>query len=148
VVALLRPGLARCGAQAPALRGEDRVKTAIEAYSYGHFPIVAGVVVGALGVEGVMEHADETKPLGDFYALALFGGFALYMGGHLFFKHRLHGSLSRPRLITMSLLLVALPAGAALPPLAALAGLVLVLGGLIVFETHRYADVRRSLRDA
>ena len=28
-----------------------------------------------------MAHADEAKPLGDFYAPALFGGVALYLAG-------------------------------------------------------------------
>jgi hypothetical protein len=35
-----------------------------------------------------------------------------------------------------------------LPPLAGLAGLVLILAALIVVETTRYAQVRRSLRGA
>jgi low temperature requirement protein LtrA len=128
--------------------GEARVKLAIEAYSYGHFPIVAGVVVAALGVEGVLAHADEAEPLGAFYALAMFGGFALYLGGHLLFKHRLHGALSRPRLITLALLLAVLPAGAVLPPLVALVGVVVILGGLVAFETNLYAEMRNSLRNA
>ena len=61
--------------------GQARVKLALEAYTFAHFPIVAGIVVAALGVEGVMAHADEAKPLGDFYAPALFGGVALYLAG-------------------------------------------------------------------
>lgn len=129
-------------------QGPARVRLAIDAYTYGHFPIVAGVVVAALGVEGVMQHANESEPLGGFYAVALFGGFALYLGGHLLFKQRLHGALSRPRLVTLALLLIVLPAAAVLPPLAALTGSVVILGGLIGFETNRYAQVRSNLRGA
>jgi hypothetical protein len=40
----------------------------------------------------------ESKPLGAFYALPLFGGFALYLAGHLLFKRRMHNALSLPRL--------------------------------------------------
>lgn len=40
----------------------------------GHFPIVAGIIVGAVGVEGVLAHAGDGKPLGLFYAAALYGG--------------------------------------------------------------------------
>ncbi len=36
-------------------QGQARVKLAFEAYTYTHFPIVAGVVVAALGVEGVLD---------------------------------------------------------------------------------------------
>jgi len=127
-------------------QGQARVRLAFEAYTYGHFPIVAGVVVAAVGVEGVLAHAGEDDQLGGFYALALFGGVALYVGGHLSFNCRLHSRLNRARLITLAMLLVALPVGAQLPPLAGLLGLVLILGGLVAFETVRYADLRSRLR--
>jgi low temperature requirement protein LtrA len=123
-------------------QGQTRVRMAIEAYSYAHFPIVAGIVVSALGVEGVLAHAGGGEPLGMFYAAALCGGFALYLAGHLLFKHRMYAALSVTRLITTVVLLLALPAAAFLPPLAGLAGLVLVLGVLIVVETRRYAALR------
>lgn len=130
------------------VQGQARVELASEAYTYGHFPIVAGVVITALGVEGVVAHASETEPLGGFYALALIGGSVLYLGGHLFFAHRLHGRLSLTRLVAAALLFIALPGAVMLPPLVGLLGLVLILGGLVVFETCRDADVRLSLRSA
>ena len=129
-------------------RGQARVRLAVEAYTYGHFPIVAGIVLAALGMEGVLAHADESKPLGGFYAAALFGGVALYLAGHLLFKRRMHGALGLPRLVAIGMLLAALPAAVVLPPLAGLAGLVVVLAALVVVETTRYTPVRRSLRGA
>jgi len=39
-------------------RGPTRVRMAIDAYSYGHFPIVAGIVIAALGFEGGLEHSN------------------------------------------------------------------------------------------
>jgi low temperature requirement protein LtrA len=129
-------------------QGQARVQMAIEAYTYGHFPIVAGIVVGAVGVEGVLAHAGDGKPLGLFYAAALYGGFTLYLAGHLVFKQRMYAALSVPRLVTVGVLLLALPAAAFLPPLVGLAALVLLLGALIGVETSRYAalgaDVRRG----
>jgi Bacterial low temperature requirement A protein (LtrA) len=86
--------------------------------------------------------------LGAFYALPLFGGVVVYLAGQLLFKRRMHNVLSRPRLVAAGVLLVALPAAVALPPLVGLAGLVLILAALIVVETTRYAPVRRNLRDA
>jgi low temperature requirement protein LtrA len=127
-------------------RGQARVDLAVEAYTYGHFPIVAGIVLAALGVEGVLAHAGEREPLGAFYALPLFGGVALYLAGQLLFKRRMHNALSLPRLVTTCVLLAALPAAVVVPPLVGLAGLVLVLAALIVVETTRYAPVRRNLR--
>jgi len=128
--------------------GQARVRLALEAYTFAHFPIVAGIVVAALGIEGVMAHADEAKPLGAFYAPALFGGVALYLVGHLLFKRRMHSTLSLPRLVAMCVLLAALPAAGFLPPLVGLAGLVLILAALVIVETTRYAQTRRSLRNA
>jgi Bacterial low temperature requirement A protein (LtrA) len=127
-------------------QGQARVRMAIDAYTYGHFPIVAGIIVGAVGVEGVLAHAGDGEPLGLFYAAALYGGFALYLAGHLLFKQRMYAALSVPRLVTVGVLLLALPAAAFLPPLVGLAGLVLVLGVLIGVETRRYAALRADAR--
>ena len=127
-------------------QGQARVRMAIEAYTYGHFPIVAGIIVGAVGVEGVLAHAGDGEPLGLFYAAALYGGFALYLAGHLLFKQRMYAALSVPRLVTVGVLLLALPAAAFLPPLVGLAGLVLLLGVLIGVETRRYAALRAGVR--
>ncbi|HEX5849863.1 MAG TPA: low temperature requirement protein A [Rubrobacter sp.] len=120
-------------------QGQARVRMAIEAYTYGHFPIVAGIIVGAVGVEGVLAHAGDVKPLGLFYAAALYGGIALYLAGHLFFKQRIYATLGVPRLVAVVVLLLALPVAAFLPPLVGLAGLVLLLVVLIGVETRRYA---------
>ena len=128
--------------------GQARVRLALEAYTYGHFPVVAGIVVAALGIEGVLAHAGDSKPLGAFYALALFGGVALCLAGQLLFKRRMHNVLSLPRLVATGVLLAALPAAVVLPPLVGLAGLVLILAALIVVDTTRYAQIRRNHRGA
>jgi low temperature requirement protein LtrA len=124
--------------------GQARTRMALEAYTYGHYPIVAGIILTALGVESTLAHAGEMKALGAFNAVALFGGAALYLTGHLIFKNRLHYPLNVPRLATALLLLATTPAAAALPPLAALAGLVLILAVLILTEARRYRTVRQQ----
>ncbi|WP_214102557.1 low temperature requirement protein A [Acrocarpospora catenulata] len=120
-------------------RGQARVRLAVDAYTYGHFPIIAGIVLAALGVEGVIAHAADSRPLGAFSALALYGGFTLYLGGHLLVERRMHHALSRPRLLAVCALLAAVPIAVNLPPLAGLAGLLAILITLIVVETIRYA---------
>jgi low temperature requirement protein LtrA len=128
--------------------GQARVRLAPEAYTYGHFPIVAGIVLAALGIEGVLAHAGDSRPLGAFYALPLFGGVALYLAGQLLFKRRMHNVLSLPRLAATCVLLATLPAAVVLPPLVGLAGLVLILAALVMVEAIRYGQTRRSVRDA
>jgi low temperature requirement protein LtrA len=127
-------------------QGQARVRMASEAYTYGHFPIVAGIIVGAVGVEGVLAHAGDGKPLGPFYAATLYVGFALYLARHLLFKQRMYAALSVPRLVMVGVLLLTLPAAAFLPPLVGLAGLVLLLVVLIGLETRRYAAFRVGMR--
>ncbi|MFE9187698.1 low temperature requirement protein A [Micromonospora haikouensis] len=155
-VAVLGIGTAVClwwlyfDAVAPAARrrlveahGAARVSLAVDAYTYGHFPLVAGIVLTALGVEGVVAHVGEGGPLGAFYALSLFGGAALYLAGHLLFERLVHRTTSLPRLLAAGVLLAAGPAAAALAPLVGLACLVAVLIVLIVVETRQH---RRNSR--
>lgn len=118
--------------------GAQRVQMAIDAYNYGHFPIVAGIIVAAIGVEGALARAGDGQALGAFYAVPLYAGLALYLAGHLLFKRRVLGSTSRERLLAMAVLLVAIPAAISAPPLAALGGVVAILGGLIAVEAVRY----------
>ncbi|MBQ1092693.1 low temperature requirement protein A [Streptomyces sp. B93] len=130
------------------LRGRPRARLAMSAYSYGHYVIVAGIVLTALGIEGVLEHSEDGKGLGGFYGTALCGGTALYLAGLLAFKSLTGIGLSVPRLVAVLVLLALIPAAAALPPLAGLGCVALVLTALIVVEGVRYADVRRDLRGA
>jgi low temperature requirement protein LtrA len=128
------------------LRGADRANLAIDGYTYLHFPIIAGVVISALGVEQAMHHVNEPEPLGLFAAVALFGGTSLYLAGHAAFWRRAGGKVKGWRLAGASLLLALTPVGAAIPALAALALTVAVTGAVVVIETLRYADVRAEVR--
>ena len=51
-----------------------------------------------------------------------------------------------PRLVTVGVLLLALPAAAFLPPLIGLTGLVLLLVVLIGVDTRRYATLSAGVR--
>ena len=78
---------------------ELRVRIARDSYSYLHLPMIAGIVLVALGVKKTLAHVDE--PLDDDPAVALFGGIALYYAGHVGFRLRNLGTLNRPRLIAL-----------------------------------------------
>ena len=60
---------------------ELRVRIARDSYSYLHLPMIAGIVLVALGVKKTIGHVDE--PLDTVPAVALFGGIALYYAGHV-----------------------------------------------------------------
>ncbi len=111
---------------------DDPVLAASDAYSYLHLVIVAGIIVFAVGARYVERAADQT--LSDGARLALCGGVALYLMGHLAFRLRLLGELGIEKPVAAVLLLVLFAVGGALPGWS-LAGLIaLVLGALSLAE--------------
>ena len=76
-------------------QGERRIRIARDSYSYLHLPMIAGIVLLALGVKKTLGHVDE--PLETIPAVALFGGIALYYAGHVGFRLRNVGSLNPAR---------------------------------------------------
>jgi len=77
---------------------------------------------------------------------ALYGGVALFLLAHIGFRLRTTGGVEWPRLVTVLLLLVAIPAVAALPSLVTLGVLTALVAALVCFETLRYADKRDKVR--
>lgn len=127
-------------------RGAARVQLAIEGYTYLHLPVVAGVLITALGVEGALAHVEDGKGLGSFSAAALHGGLALYLLGLVGVKRRILGKWSVERLLGAVVLLAAIPLSVLLPPLAALTLAATLLAGLVTAETVRFAADRTQLR--
>ena len=128
--------------QAPA--GAVRNALARDAYSYLHLPMVAGIILAALGLEETLAHVDEhlhTVP-----AFALLGGIALYLLAHVALRLRGAGSINYRRLGMAALMLALWPLALEIPALAMLAIVNLLLWSLIAYETRLYGDVRYRLR--
>ena len=95
-----------------AAEGERRTRLARDAYSYLHLPMVAGIVLIALGFEKVLEyvgdesHYDLTDPLAPVPLVAMYGGVALYLLAQVAFKFRATRHLTVHRLV-VALLVVA-----------------------------------------
>jgi low temperature requirement protein LtrA len=128
--------------QAPV--GRVRNALARDSYSYLHFPMVAGIVLAALGLEETLGHVDE--PLHTEPALALLGGVALYLLAHVVMRLRNAGSLSVRRLVVAVILLALWPLALEVSALTTLAAINLLLWPLITFETRTYGDTRYRLR--
>jgi low temperature requirement protein LtrA len=125
-------------------RGERLLLMARDSYSYLHLPIIAGIVLVALGVKKAIGHVDE--PLDTIPAVALFGGIALYYAGHLGFRMRNVRSLNRPRLVALVACLCLIPVAREVDAIVALALAAGVTSAVIAFETIRYAEARRRVR--
>jgi low temperature requirement protein LtrA len=107
------------------------------AYTYWHLPMVAGIIVTAVGDELVI-----TNPGGDpttATALAVLGGPVLFLGGHAVFKQTLFGRFSIQRVAAVALLVALIPVGLVSPPLLTAALVVLVVGGVAITDAvlHR-----------
>src|SRR5439155_21350222 len=94
-----------------ATEGRERNEIARDSYSYLHFPMVAGIVLLALGLKKTLGHVED--PLKIVPATALLGGTALYLLAHVAFRLRNVHRLSRERLLCAAALLALLPAAVA-----------------------------------
>jgi low temperature requirement protein LtrA len=141
VVALLAErGLARLPA------GRERNEVARDTYSYLHFPMVAGIVLGAVGLKktlgGVGDELDAVA------AAAMLGGAALYLLAHVGHRLRNVRTVNTHRLVSAGLALALIPLATELPALATLAILAVLLWVLIGLEAIRFAGSRERARAA
>ena len=127
-----------------AAEGRERNELARDSYSYMHLPMVAGIVLVALGLKKTIGNVDD--PLKTVPAAALYGGTALYLLAHVGFRLRNIHTLNTQRLICAALLLCLIPLVVELPALGSVALLAGVLWTLIAYERIRFAEARNRLR--
>ncbi len=135
IVAERRLAEARSGEQAPLAR---------DAYSYLHFPLIAGIVLLALGLKETLP--DTGAALDTVPAIALCCGPALYLLGHIGFRYRVLGSFSPHRALATVALLALIPLALAADSLSALAAVAAVLAVLIAYEAVHFRDARARVR--
>jgi len=124
--------------------GRERNELARDSYSYLHFPMVAGIILAALGLKQTLGHVDDTLswPL-DF---ALLGGVSLYLLGLVAFRYRHVRTINRRRLGLALLFLALIPLGHVLPALATVAMIAVLLAATITFDTISYGPSRARIR--
>jgi low temperature requirement protein LtrA len=127
-----------------AAEGAAQLRMARDSYALLHLPMIAGVVLFALGVKKVLEHTGD--PLKDMPAVALCGGVALYLLAHVAFRIRNVGSLSVPRVVAAVACLVLIPVAMSVAGVVSLALLLAVCGALIAFEVLAFAEARARIR--
>ncbi|MEH3053230.1 MAG: low temperature requirement protein A [Patulibacter minatonensis] len=126
-----------------AAEGKERNEIARDSYSYLHFPMVAGIVLVALGLKKTIGHTDDHLHVE--IATAMYGGMAIYLFAHLSFRWRNVRRFSAQRLVVAILCLACIPLAAHITALAALAILAGLCAALIVYETVRFRTVRAEL---
>ena len=112
---------------------DDPVLAAADGYSYLHLLIVAGIITFAVGARVLVRHFGVSIPAAP--RLALCGGVALYLVGHVGFRRRLSGELEHQKLAVAAALLVLYAVGSGLPGWVLAAAIAVLLAGLCAIET-------------
>ena len=123
------------GEQAPLAR---------DSYSYLHFPMIAGIVLLAFGMKKTARRVtsrSRTCP-----AVALCGGVALYLLGHIAFRYRNVGTLQQAPRLAARRWLALIPLALEVDALFALAAVTAVLVVLIAYEAIRFREARERVR--
>jgi low temperature requirement protein LtrA len=137
--------------------GAARVRLARDLYTYLHLPMIAGIVLFALGLKKTIEQVGE--PLATVPAVALCGGLSLYFLTHVALRIRVVHSVRRAttarpgwigpgRTVTGIGMLVLLPAALELSALAALALVAAACCALIAYDVIHYREGRIEVRRA
>jgi low temperature requirement protein LtrA len=125
--------------------GREQNEVARDSYSYLHFPMVAGIVLLALGLKKTLEHVGD--PLETVPAVAMLGGTALYLLAHVAFRWRNVHRFSLQRLLCAAFLCALIPVALEVAALVTLAVLVAALALVIAYETRHFAELRARLRN-
>jgi low temperature requirement protein LtrA len=124
--------------------GRERNELARDTYSYLHFPMVAGIVLGAFGLKKTLGDVGEELPT--VAAFAMLGGTAIYLLAHVAHRLRNVHTVNNHRLVSAVVALALIPLAVELPALATLAILAALLWVLIGLESIRFAGSRERVR--
>jgi low temperature requirement protein LtrA len=124
-----------------AAPGRARNVLARDSYSYLHYPMVAGIVLLALGLEYTLRHVSD--PLDSVHRFALLGGVAIYLLAHVVLRLRNAGTVNVQRLVLALVLLALCPVSLEVSSLVTLAAVNVLLWAMIAYETMKIYDERR-----
>ncbi|MDQ8731795.1 low temperature requirement protein A [Bradyrhizobium sp. LHD-71] len=110
------------------------------AYTYLHMPIVAGIVMVAVGDELVLAHPSGHSDVKA--VMSLVGGPLLFLVGVILFKRTIHGRLQLSHLVGIAALIVVAPVGRLLSPLILSSVTTAILLIVAVWEAISIGDKR------
>jgi low temperature requirement protein LtrA len=129
-----------------SLHGAERARLARDSFSYLHFPMVAGIVLLALGIKKTLEHTDHV--LGTIPAVAICGGVGLFFLTHVARRLRAMHTFGRHRFVAGLLCFALIPLALNVEALITLAALAVVTAGLVGYEYWRFHESRAQVRAA
>ena len=136
-------GEVAAGSRRRIVESEDPGALARDAYTYLHLPIVAGIILAAVGDELMILHPGDALTRAG--ALVVLGGPLLFLAGETLFRVRMVRSVNRLRIGAMAVL-VALAAIATSIPALALGAM--VNGVLVALALLEYRGATRRVARA
>ena len=134
--------------------GARQILMARDGYTYWHFPMIVGIIGLSLGLKKVLSYVSDashhslTDALYGIPLFALYGGVVLYLAGLVGFKYTATGQITMSNVVAVAVLLALIAPATALPALASLGLLCLVLLALVGWEMVRNAQPRQQIRHA
>ncbi|WP_349898173.1 low temperature requirement protein A [Parafrigoribacterium soli] len=122
-------------------RSAKRLEDATLIYTFAHFPIVAGILLTAAGIESAMPHIAEWQGIGLFGAIAIGTGGSLILLATVAIWHRVTGRILIFRIAVAIAFIPAAMLAAQLPPIAYFSVFVLA-GAALVFVESRTRQLR------
>ena len=116
---------------------DDPGRVARAVYTYFHIPIIAGIVVCAVGDEITIAHPEGHVSPAD--VAVLLGGPALYLAGNIFFKRASARYYPLSHLVGLGLLVLLAPVASWMTPLMLGAATTVVFVVVAVWETRSFA---------
>ena len=126
-------------AEARLATHSDPVLAAADGYSYLHLPIVAGIIIFAVGAK-LLVRGSASAALAGPARLALCGGIALYLIAHAAFRLRLGTAMIRDRALAAAALLGLYGLGGALNGWALCLIAAAIVAAVCVWESRRSVD--------
>lgn len=130
----------------------ERARMGRDGYSFLHLPMIAGIVLLALGMKKVLEYVSDTEhhdlsdPLKGASLAALVLGVVIYLLGQSAFYYRCVHRVKLFRVVLAALLLPMLVIGAEIPAMLSLGVLTTAVALTVAWETHVFAADRHQLR--
>ena len=121
---------------------QARNELARDGFSYLHLPMVAAIVLVALGLKVTLAHVGD--PLEWHTASAFVGGAALYLLAHVAFKRRSVGTIGLQRLVAAGVLVALLPVAHEVDAVITVGVVGVVFWTLLAYEGVHYAEARAA----
>jgi len=131
--------------------GRERAKLATDSYTFLHLPLIAGIVLVALGLKKALLYVADTEHHAPGEAVhgvpiwTLTGGLALYLVALSSLRKRNLGSWNHQRLVLAVLVLAATPLLEHVPAAVLVLIVAVLVLGLIAFERLQFAEWRKQV---